>query len=295
MLNTNLNQNFVPFGNFAYDNNPANFLTKNDPDCYYQYQVNYDQVFVSPEFRRNVWRHNPRFSMTNLAFNTPVNGRRLNSSLYHGRVMAMAKHCPVNASSREWEVFYGQERARYMQNRGIQHEPYIFANMIYDYIQSVQNVKHVQISWREAMLDIFIYVIDNSWMGRHSEIKGIKDMYKYFYRRTNKLVKIEHSAPKDDNGRSIDALVSLSYDNGRSFQLVAGVQLKPATYFASNKEWSDITRNDNLKNNIKFYNEHHVPVLYWTYDDVARDLDPQMLIDVNGGIHKDFHRVPFNA
>lgn len=290
MTQTNYTSNAFDLNNFNYDNDPRHFLTANDPDAYYQYRVNYSAVFRTQAFRDN-WKHTVRFSRTNMPFNNKEYYPRLNSAQYQGYLMKTVK--AVQPTTREiWEVEYGRARANYMLQQGHQHEAYLFANMLDKFVESVYNKTGMRLSWREAMLDVFIYVIDNTWMGYNSEHKGFKDMYRYLWNHTDKLVRVDHTTAKDDDGRSIDALISVSYD-GKNYQVVAGVQLKPQSYFAS-KDWTSITRQDNLKNNVKFFNERHVPVLYWTYEDLAKGVDPMMLIDSNGGVHEDFPRVTLN-
>lgn len=210
------------------------------------------------------------FARTNYIWNQ----KHFNSILLNGKMMEIVeKLAPQNRADFE------QKYIAYRQNHPEQfRESFLFQNVI-DVFAKVAGLTEENAFWYQ-----YIRVIDKTYDGyvhEQESMRKIDNLLRALYPDREYIV--SHASGFYDAKLRIDVRIFQKV-NGQ-IQEVCGIQLKPKSYFMSNRAWAQAAHRQNYFGQIQYVQRTHCPVYYWTYEDLDQNKNPLLYLDSNGNTY----------
>lgn len=230
---------------------------------------NYPTLQLNYQQRLHV-AHTADFRKTNYIWNA----HHFNSAKNNGYMMDLISECkPVSRA--QWERFYlGYRKEHYPD------EKFPFENIV-NAFATVANI-----SLNAAYTYHYIRVIDKTYDGYVSEQEAMSGIWSYI-RKVNptqvNMFYIKHADKKVDKNMRIDVEVYRLINN--QWYEVAGIQLKPQSYFARRCNWSSDAYHQNYRGQVQYVQAVKAPVYYWSYEQVKAGIGPMLFLDRDGNCY----------
>lgn len=212
----------------------------------------------------------PEFRATNYVWNV----NKLNNSIDNGSMMDLIGKCKPT-SREEWIRYYlNFRREKYPSER------FPFEALVKKFSAAAH------ISLNQAYNYHFFRVIDQTYNGYASEQEAMQNIWNYIQKVNPTQVsnfRIVHAPQEIDRYMRIDVEVFRLINN--QWREVAGIQLKPQTYFCKTGKWARMAYSQNYHGQVEYVHVKKAPVYYWSYEQVKAGIGPMLYLDTDGNCY----------
>lgn len=206
------------------------------------------QINVLDHKRREELKQKDSFKVTNLAFNYHHD----NSIRKNGAMMVLVRSlCPSDAD--DFANKYIDWRLHNIN------EEYLLANNVRDFMNQTG------LDLETAVIYLMIYLVDNTWEGCYHENQSVDMMLQFLYDNSN-----NHSWDVVKTNSEIDSKYAIDYFIKKDGKITAGVQLKPKSFFESNRTSLKNDIDFNKRAMLKYKAKTGIRVGFWLYEDIRK-------------------------